>query len=112
MVEVTMNGLDEMRKLLEEGNVDVLRTMVKQMAEAFMGAEADALCGAGHGERHPARANCRNGYRSRPWDTRAGTIELALPRLRSGSYLADETTCERYDVDLGPPQRTVKGWNR
>ena len=89
MVEVTMNGLEEMRKLLEEGNVDVLRTMVKQMAEAFMGAEADALCGAAHGERHPARANCRNGYRSRPWDTRAGTIELALPRLRAGSYFPD-----------------------
>ncbi len=71
MVEVTMNGLQEMRKLIEEGDVDVLRTMVKQMAEALMGAEVDALCGAAHGERHPERVNQRNGYRERPWDTRA-----------------------------------------
>jgi len=89
MVEVTMNGLQEMRKLIEEGDVDVLRTMVKQMAEALMGAAVDALCGAAHGERHPERTNQRNGYRSRPWDTRSGTIDLALPKLREGSYFPD-----------------------
>jgi transposase-like protein len=60
--------------------------MVKQMAEALMGAEVDALCGASHGERHPERTNQRNGYRTRPWDTRSGTIDLALPKLREGSY--------------------------
>ena len=63
MVEVTMNGLQEMRKLIEEGDIDVLRTMVKEMAEALMEAEVDALCGASHGERHPERVNRRNGYR-------------------------------------------------
>jgi putative transposase len=89
VVEVTMNGLAELRKLIEEGDVDLLRTMVKQMAEALMGAEVDALCGAAHGERHPQRSNQRNGYRTRAWDTRAGTIELALPRLREGSYFPD-----------------------
>jgi transposase-like protein len=89
VVNVTMNGLAELRKLIEEGDVDLLRTMVKQMAEALMGAEADALCGAAHGERHPERANRRNGYRERAWDTRAGTIELALPKLRAGSYFPD-----------------------
>jgi putative transposase len=61
MVEVTITGLSEMRKLLEEGDVDVLRTMVKQMAEALMGAEVDALCGVAHGERHEGRTNRRNG---------------------------------------------------
>ena len=86
MVEVTMNGLEEMRKLIEEGDVDLLRTMVKQMAEVLMDAEVDALCGAPHGTRHPERVNRRNGYRERSWDTRSGTIELALPRLREGSY--------------------------
>ena len=89
MVEVTMNGLEEMRKLIEEGDVDLLRTMVKRMAEALMDAEVDALCGASHGERHPERVNRRNGYRERPWDTRTGTIELALPKLRAGSYFPD-----------------------
>jgi len=89
MVEVTMNGLEEMRKLIEEGDVDLLRTMVKGMAEALMEAEVEALCGAAHGERHPERVNRRNGYRERTWDTRAGTIDLALPKLRSGSYFPE-----------------------
>lgn len=84
-----MNALEEMRKLISDGEIDVLRTLVKQMAEALMGAEVDALCGAAHGERHPERTNRRNGYRGRTWDTRAGTIELALPKLRSGSYFPD-----------------------
>jgi transposase-like protein len=75
-----------MRKLIEEGDVDLLRTMVKRMAEALMDAEVDALCGASHGERHPERVNRRNGYRERAWDTRTGTIELAVPKLRAGSY--------------------------
>ena len=89
MVEVTRNGLEEMRKLIEEDCIDLLRTMVKQMAEALMDAEADALCGAARGEHHPERSNRRNGYRDRAWDTRTGTIELALPKLRSGSYFPD-----------------------
>jgi putative transposase len=89
MVEVTMNGLREMHKLIEEGDIDVLRTMVKEMAEALMGAEVEALCGAAHGERHPERVNRRNGYRACPWDTRSGSIELALPKLREGSYFPD-----------------------
>ena len=89
MVNITMNGLQELRKLIEEGDVDLLRTMVKQMVEALMGAEVDALCGAAHGERVPERVNRRNGYRERPWDTRAGTIDLALPKLREGSYYPD-----------------------
>ena len=63
--------------------------MVKRMAEALMDAEVDALCGASHGERHPERVNRRNGYRERAWDTRSGTIELAVPKLRAGSYFPD-----------------------
>jgi putative transposase len=54
-----------------------------------MGAEADALCGAAYGERSPERVNIRNGYRERAWDTRVGTIELAIPKLRQGSYVPD-----------------------
>src|SRR6266487_1757683 len=60
--------------------------MVSTFAEALMGAEADAVCGAGFGERSSERTNTRNGYRRREWDTRAGTIELAIPKLRAGSY--------------------------
>jgi putative transposase len=54
-----------------------------------MGAEADAACGAGFGERSPDRVNRRNGYRERCLDTRVGTIELAIPKLRAGSYFPD-----------------------
>jgi transposase-like protein len=63
--------------------------MVKTFAEALMAAEAETLCNAGYRERTAERANCRNGYRPRAWDTRAGTIELAVPKLRSGSYFPD-----------------------
>src|SRR5438067_1928828 len=78
-----------LRKQLEQAHPDLLRAMVQEMAEALMGAEAEALCGAGYGERSPERVNRRNGYRERDWDTRVGSIELALPRLREGSYFPD-----------------------
>ena len=56
----------------------MLRAMVKTFAEALMGAEADAMCGAPYGTRSAERVNSRNGYRAREWDTRAGTVELAI----------------------------------
>jgi transposase-like protein len=63
--------------------------MLATYAEQLMNAEVDGICGAGYGERSPDRVNSRNGYRGREWDTRAGTIELAVPKLRSGSYFPD-----------------------
>jgi transposase-like protein len=74
---------------LEQASPDLLRAMVKAFAEALMGAEADAACGAPYGQVSEERVNYRNGYRDRRWDTRAGTIELAIPRLRQGSYFPD-----------------------
>src|SRR5215216_5862692 len=78
-----------LRKQLEAASPDLLRAMVQEFAEALMGAEADALCGAPYGERSPKRVNRRNGYRERDWDTRVGSIELAVPKLREGSYFPD-----------------------
>jgi transposase-like protein len=78
-----------LRKQLEQASPDLLRAMVQDFAEALMGAEAEALCGAPYGERSPERVNIRNGYRERTWDTRVGTIELAIPKLRQGSYFPD-----------------------
>ena len=89
MVEHTMDVTDWLRKQLEEAHPDLLRAMVKEMAEALMSADADAVCGAGYGERSPERINRRNGYRERDWDTRVGSIELAVPKLREGSYFPD-----------------------
>ncbi len=71
---------------LAQASPDLLREMVKTFAEALMSAEADAVCGAGYGERSSERANTRNGYRRREWDTRAGSIDLSIPKLRQGSY--------------------------
>src|SRR6516165_695612 len=74
---------------LAQASPYLLRAMVTTFAEALMGAEAEAVCGAGYGERSSERTNTRNGYRRRDWDTRAGTIELAIPKLRQGSYFPD-----------------------
>ena len=89
MVEHTMDVQGWLRKQLEETSPDLLRVMVKDFAEALMSADADAVCGAGYGERTPERVNRRNGYRERDWDTRVGSIELAVPKLREGSYFPD-----------------------
>jgi len=78
-----------LRKELEQASPDVLREMVQGFAEALMGVDADALCGASYGERSAERVNVRNGYRERAWDTRVGTIELAIPKLRQGTYFPD-----------------------
>jgi transposase-like protein len=85
----SVNPAGLLREQLESASPDMLRAMVKTFAEALMCAEADAACGAGYGERSPERVNSRNGYRPREWDTRAGTVELAIPKLRSGSYFPD-----------------------
>jgi putative transposase len=74
---------------LEQASPDLLRAMVKTFAEALMSAEADTACGAPYGQVSDERVNYRNGYRERRWDTRAGTIDLAIPRLRQGSYFPD-----------------------
>ncbi|GAB3795543.1 hypothetical protein GCM10027605_01700 [Micromonospora zhanjiangensis] len=63
--------------------------MIKTFAQVVMSAEADAVCGAAYGQRSDERVNSRNGYRAREWDTRAGTIDLAIPKLRQGSYFPD-----------------------
>jgi putative transposase len=76
-------------KQLEAASPDLLREMVRTFAEAIMGAEADALCGASYGERSDEQINSRNGYRDRPWDTRVGSLELRVPKLRTGSYFPD-----------------------
>jgi putative transposase len=89
VADTNMDLLGWLRKQLVEADADLLREMVRSFAETLMGAEAEALCGAGFRERTGERVNRRNGYRERPFDTRAGTIALAVPKLRSGSYFPD-----------------------
>lgn len=82
MVEVA----SELGKLLET-DADPMRALLGRMLRLVMEAEASALCGAEHGERSEERANWRNGYRQRLFETRLGSIDLAIPKLRKGSYL-------------------------
>jgi putative transposase len=71
---------------LASASPDVLREMIKGFAQRMMDADVEVRCNAGYGEVTPDRVNSRNGYRLREWDTRAGTIELAIPKLRQGTY--------------------------
>ncbi|MDR7172936.1 hypothetical protein J2W56_006702 [Nocardia kruczakiae] len=68
---------------------DLLREMMSTFIQALMRNEADSMCGAGYGERFDERVNSRNGYRHRDFDTHVGTIDVAIPKLRHGSYFPD-----------------------
>jgi putative transposase len=89
VVNNTMDALEWLRKQLDGNENDLLHEMVREFAERLMAAEVDAITGAGWGEVSPERVNHRNGYRQRPFDTRVGSIELAIPKLRRGSYFPD-----------------------
>ncbi|MCA1705852.1 MAG: IS256 family transposase, partial [Actinobacteria bacterium] len=75
------------RKVMADEHADVLRESVRLLAQELMECEVSELIGAAHGERNPeGRMAQRNGYRPREWHTRAGVIELGIPKLRQGSY--------------------------
>ena len=86
MVKERMDLLELLRKRGVEGDVDFLREALRVLVEEIMEAEVSLRIGAGYGERSPERVTQRNGYRSRAWDTRVGTMELQIPKLREGSY--------------------------
>jgi putative transposase len=81
------NDMMTLRTLLERSSdADLLREMIGFTAQRLMALEVEGLTGAAPGERSPDRINQRNGYRDRVWETRAGTVELHIPKLRKGSY--------------------------
>ncbi len=87
MADASMTLLETLRKAGADGDVDLLREGVRVLAEAIMEAEVSELTGAAKGQRDPQRRlTHRNGYRERRWDTRVGSVALAIPRVRDGSY--------------------------
>ncbi len=86
MAKNSMNLRDWLRKQLEDADTDLLREMVQTFAEELMDAQVEDICQAGYRERSEERENSRNGYRQRRWDTRVGTIDIEIPKLRNGSY--------------------------
>ena len=74
---------------LSQASPDLMRELLSTFIDALLSAEADAVCGAGWGQTSPERVNRRNGYRHRDLDTRVGTIDVAVPKLRTGSYFPE-----------------------
>jgi len=74
---------------LSQASPDLLRDLLTTFVNALLSAQADAVCGAGYGERSDERVNSRNGYRHRDLDTRVGTLDVAVPKLRTGSLYPD-----------------------
>ena len=94
---MALEGL--LRKAEMDGDADFLREGVRVMGQALMELEVAQHIGAERHERTPERTGQRNGYRDRPWDTRVGTIELKVPRVRDGSF---------YPVMLDPRKRAER----
>ena len=80
-----MTILEVVREVLRDEHGDVIRESVRAVAQELMEAEISELICAGRGERTDDRVTHRNGYRPRRWDTRAGEIELQIPKIRQGS---------------------------
>jgi putative transposase len=90
---MTVRSSIDPARLLEEqlaqASPDLLRELLQTFINTLVSAEADAVCGAEYGVASPERMNRRNGYRHRDFDTRAGTIDVAVPKLRQGSYFPE-----------------------
>jgi transposase-like protein len=90
---MTVSPIIDPARLIEEqlaqASPDLLRELLTTFINTLMSAEADAVCGAAYGTSSPERINRRNGYRGRDFDTRTGTLELEIPKLRTGTYFPD-----------------------
>jgi putative transposase len=74
---------------LSDASPDLMRHLLGTVINSLLSADADNVCGAEYGVVSPDRVNSRNGYRHRELDTRVGTIDVAIPKLRTGSYFPE-----------------------
>jgi len=87
MADKSVEGMQLVSHVLKDAHPDLLREVLNEALVRFMDAEVGVLCQAGYGERTEERVTSRNGYRERPFETRLGSLELKIPKLRQGSYL-------------------------
>jgi putative transposase len=85
----TLDPGEFLHERLSQASPDLMRELLGTFVHALLGAEADAVCGAAYGSRTPERVNSRNGYRHRDLDTRVGTLDVAIPKLRAGTYFPE-----------------------
>ena len=88
-VTTSIDSARLLEEQLAQASPDLLRELLNVFINTLLSAEADAVCGAAYGTTSESRTNRRNGYRHRDFDTRAGTIDVAIPKLRQGSYFPD-----------------------
>jgi transposase-like protein len=88
-VTPSIDGARLIEEQLAQASPDLLRELLTTFINTLMSAEADAVCGAAYGTSSPDRTNRRNGYRHRDFDTRTGTLDLEVPKLRTGSYFPE-----------------------
>jgi len=88
-VTPSIDGARLLEEQLAQASPDLLRELLTTFINTLMSAEADAVCGAAYGTVSKDRVNRRNGYRSRDFDTRAGTLDLAVPKLRQATYFPE-----------------------
>ena len=110
----TLEPGEFLHEQLAQASPDLMRELLATFVNSLLGAEADAVCGAAYGSRAPERVNSRNGYRHRDLDTRVGTIDVAIPKLRAGTYFPEwllerrrraEAALTQRGRDLLPPRR-------
>ena len=87
---------------LAEASPDLMRTMLQRIINELLSADADAVAGAEYGRPSPERVAQRNGYRHRDLDTRVGTIDVAVPKLRTGTYFPEWLLERRKRAETAP----------
>lgn len=101
----------DLRELVEKsGDADLLKEMIGFAAERLMELEVGVRAGAAYGEKDPERKAQRNGYRERDWQTRAGNVELRIPKLRTGSYFPFGPLIDPPDQSM-PSAPGTHSWN-
>lgn len=106
-VTPSIDGARLIEEQLAQASPDLLRELLTTFINTLMSAEADAVCGAAYGTSSPERSNRRNGYRHRDFDTRTGTLDLEVPKLRTGSYFPEWLLERRKRAERASP-----AWSR